>query len=456
MLAINGTFDDNRSVWLVGAAADAPAPALAQDIAVDVAIIGGGFTGVSTAYQMSRRMPHLGIALLEGRRLGNGASGRSGGMMLNGITVADGNLEDEVREHDLTHRAMDAIEALIAEHGLKVRLQRAGSVKVCTTNRAAEEAHARVEKLAALGLPLRFLARGKLDGLLRAQGVAGAVFDASEGVMNGVDLIRALRPLLVAQGVAIHEATPVLQVREGRTIELTTPGGTVRAGAIVLATNGYTPRLGYFRTGLLPVISHAIATDPLPPELLASAFGSATAFADDKPRLAYASVDGDGRIVFGGGTNHAYGYQFGNRTASNVSLNDAAGRALLRSLLAYFPGLGDVTVRHRWSGPLGLTLARHCAMGVRGSHNNIYYALGYSGHGVVLANLAGSVLADLYQGNHDPWRPYAFYNYRPLGIPTEPLRWLGYHAFTMATGHSPWKRLTAPVRMPQLGRGGGT
>lgn len=445
---LSRTFDDNRAVWLDGAAPDQPAPALARDIHVDVAIIGAGFTGVSTAYQLSKRLPQLGVALLEAKRLGNGASGRSGGMMLNGITGGDGSLQDTVAEHVLTMKAIDSLLQFIAEQGLQVRVRRTGSYKVCTTTQAAEQEHARVERLAAMGLPLRFVGRHELQGEIRAKGGVGAVFDPTEGVLNGVDLIRAMRPLLVAQGVAIYESTPVHSVREGKVVQLTTPGGTVHAKAIVLATNGYTPRLGYFRTGILPVISHVMATEPVPPELLARTLGSAQAFSDDQSRLAYCTVDTEQRIVFGGGSNHAYGYQFGNQTACKVRADDAPSQALLRSLAAYFPELAAVGIGHRWCGPLGLTLARHCAMGVMGSHANVYYALGYSGHGIVLANLAGTVLADLYQGHHEPWRDQAFYMARPGGIPLEPLRWLGYHAYTQLTGRSPWKRAELPPADP--------
>lgn len=449
------TFDDNQSVWLAGAAHDEPAPALTRDLQVDVAIIGGGFTGVSTAYELSRRLPQLGIALFEGKRLGNGASGRSGGMMLNGIAADSEDLQQVVREHQLTTGAMDDLQRLIDRHGLQVRMRREGSYKVSTTAQEAEYAHQRVEKLAALGLPLTFIPSGQLNGVLRARGAAGTVLDPTEGVLNGVDLIRGLRPVLQAQGVAIYEDTPITRIAEGKVVQLQTATAQVTAKAVVLATNGYTPRLGYFRTGILPVISHVIATKPLSAELLASAFGSASAFSDDQARIAYCSVDSERRVLFGGGSNHAYGYHYGNRTASSVTIDDPTGLALKASLGGYFPDLAGVEIGHRWCGPLGLTLARHCAMGVMGSHANMYYALGYSGHGVVLANLAGKVLADLYQGNHDPWRKYAFYNYRPGGIPPEPLRWVGYHAFTKATGRSPWKNAekSAPASSPTVPAG---
>ena len=421
-------FDENRAAWLEGAAPTETAPALARDLTVDVAIIGGGFTGVSTAYHLSRRFPGTGIAILEARVLGNGASGRNGGLMLNGITPAP-SIEQAAREHALTREAIRDLFALIAEHGLAVRHRRDGVLKVATSARSAEAAHAEAEALAARGVPLRWIPAAELP-VARSH---GAVLDPDEGMLNGVDLIRAMRPLLVAQGVQIFEGTPVTRVREGATVELATPGGAVRARAIVLATNGYTPRLGYFRTGILPVLSHVIATDPIPGPLL----GGFAGFHDDLPRLAYCSIDPDGRLVFGGGSNTSYGYRFGNRTAATPS--PAAERAIRATLAAYLPALADVPFRHRWTGALGLTLPRHCAIGVLGE--NVFYGLGYSGHGVVLANLAGRVLTDLYAGDHDAWRPYPFYDFAPAGIAPEPLRWLGYRLYTRLTGRSPWKRL---------------
>jgi len=434
-------FDDNSAVWLVGAPADTPAPPLARDLDVDVAIIGGGFTGVSTAYRLSERFPKLGIALLEAKQLANGASGRNGGLVLNGITVKDVDADLMAREHAITNRAIDDIEALIRDHSLPVRFRRAGCVHVATTAEAAEHAHAMTEQLVARGLPLRFLRGADLDDVLRLRGAHGAVFDPTEAMLVGVDLIRAMRPLLVAQGVQIYEGTRVTRVREGATIELATPGGTVRARAVVIATSGYTPRLGYFKTGLLPVISHVIATDPLPADMLASlGLAKIAGFFDDSPRLAYCSVDGAGRVVFGGGTTAAYAYRFGNATTYAAHRDDAAERALRASLVGYLPQLADVPIRHRWSGPLDLTLVRHCAMGVLGEHDNIYYAVGFSGHGITLANLAGRVLTDLYAGEHEPWRDCAFYMRKPSGIPPEPFRWIGYHLYTRLTGKSPWKR----------------
>jgi glycine/D-amino acid oxidase-like deaminating enzyme len=109
-------------------------------------------------------------------------------------------------------------------------------------------------------------------------------------------------------------------------------------------------------------------------------------------------------------------------------------------LARYFPGAAAAPVEHRWSGALGITLDRICSMGVTGEHRNVYHALGYSGHGVALALLAGRVLADLYDDHSEPWRELPFYQKRLLPIPPEPFRWIGYQAYTRLTGKSPRKR----------------
>ena len=101
------------------------------------------------------------------------------------------------------------------------------------------------------------------------------------------------------------------------------------------------------------------------------------------------------------------------------------------------PGLAGVPIAHRWGGPVALTMSRCFAVGVRGGHRNVYYAFGYSGHGVVLANLAGRIISDMIAGDDDRWRVFPFFHPRLRSIPGEPLRWLGYQLYTRLTGRTP-------------------
>ena len=133
-------------------------------------------------------------------------------------------------------------------------------------------------------------------------------------------------------------------------------------------------------------------------------------FADDLDRLAYSTRTREGHIVFGGGTNSSYGYLFGNRTAYPGSPESVQkGIDDMHTVLkGYLPGTAAFPITHRWTGTLAISFRRNCSMGVRGEHRNVYYALGYSGHGVTAANMAGEVLTDIYSDNVERWRGLPF------------------------------------------------
>ena len=439
---MSNTFDDNRSVWWP-LDAYAPAPPLTKDLDCDVAIVGGGFTGTSTAYHLARRFPEKRIVLCEARLLANGASGRNGGLALNwvnGVETAD--LELARRIYDTTRAGIDAIETRIREHALDVPWKRDGFLDIITDPRRAAAAAREVERLAGVGIPLRFLGGSELARLARFEGAAGAVLDPTAGQIDGVRLVRAMRPVLEGLGVILHENTPVLGIEEGEVITLTVPKARIRAKAMVLATNAYTPRLGYFGSGIVPIHSHLVATEPLTPEAWEEiGWGRGLGgFSDDLDRIAYGSMTTRGELVFGGGSNAAYGYGFGNATAYRGD-DSRAQAAIAKSLQRYLPKAKSVRIAHRWTGPVALTMSRVCTMGVQGKHRNVYFALGYSGHGVTLANLAGEVLTDIYAGDDARWHGLPFFQQRLLFVPPEPFRWVGYHAYTAMTGRSPRRSL---------------
>jgi gamma-glutamylputrescine oxidase len=430
--------DDNCSLWAAQTPDYRPSPSLKRIIECDLAIIGGGFTGTSTAYHFSRRYPEKRVVLLEAKSLANGASGRNGGMMLNWVTgMTDHSPLMSSLIYQTTRAGIEMIEDIIKRHNLSVSYRVDGTISVYTDPKRAEKAHREVEAHNEVGIPEQFLDSAALAKKLNLKGVYGAVHDPHSGQINGAQLVRSLRPVLVEQGVEIYENTPVLKIREGATITLTTPEAEVRAKAIVLATNGYTPRLGYFRDALFPLHSHVFATAPLTPEQRAELGWHAFAgYSDDMDRISYSTITKEGHIVFGGGSNQSYSYLFNNRTA-HPGAPETAFQKIRETMYGYLPASQPIPIAYRWTGTLGITLKRNNLMGVRGDRRNVYYAIGYCGHGVTLANIAGQVLTDMYSGDDERWRKLPFYQAKYAPIPPEPFRWLGYQFFTRLTGKSP-------------------
>ncbi len=427
-------IDENHSAWVAEQPFYSPLPALYGKESADVAVVGGGFTGVSTAWHLSRQFPNLRIVLLEARTLGSGASGRNGGLALTGMNGVElAGTERARRIYEVSRQGIDLIEELSAERSVDAGFSRQGCLEVFTTAKTAEAAHERVEMSARAGIPVRWLPGSSLA----IRGAAGAILDPAAGRVNGVGLLRGLRQLLIGRGVTIWEGTSAVRIEEGSVVRVETPKGEVNARALVLATNAYGAALGYFRKGILPLHSHLLATAPLSePEWDAFGWGRYDGFSDDHDRVAFGCRTAGGRVIFGGGGNEAYAYSYGGRTTFSATAT-LSFEAILRRLVQYLPGLRNVRIEHRWTGTIDLTLDRVCSMGVRGPSRNVYYAVGFSGHGVALAMLAGRVLCDLYGGNHEPWRDLPFYQKSLPAFPPEPLRWIGYHLYTRLTGRSP-------------------
>jgi glycine/D-amino acid oxidase-like deaminating enzyme len=249
------------------------------------------------------------------------------------------------------------------------------------------------------------------------------VCDPRGGQVHPGKLVGLWKAAATRTGAQIFEGTPVSAIEEGAVHRITTAGGQqVRAPVLVLATNAYTSRLGYLRNTVAPVFDYVGMTPVLSAaQLAAVGWKSGMPFNDSRTEVYYAGLTRDGRIHLGGGPVD-YAFNDGTRDRANAPLRHAG---LQRELERLYPALAGVGFETVWSGSVDMSLDGSPAVGQMGRHGNVYYGIGYSGHGVNLSSVFGRVIADLIAGRRESWTWLPFLDRLPPYIPNEPFRWLG-------------------------------
>jgi len=430
VLAERMVFEPNESYW---SRALPPAnPPLRQDASVDVAIIGGGFTGLSAAYYLKKNQPEKNVALFEAQRCGNGASGRNGAMMLNmtddRFLQWSGEPELDKRIYDLTLDNIRRLQALSAATGIDADIEQNGALQVCNTKKDAEAGIAFINKIKGHGLPFEYWDRSAVVTALGTGFYQGALFDPGSGQLHPGKLVALLKAAATMAGAEIYDGTAIVDVEEGETLRLTSADGkTIRAKAVILATNAFTSKLGYLRRAVAPFFDYVGITAPLTDAKLAeTGWRLRVPFNDSRTEVFYLGLTRDQRIHIGGGLAD---YEF-NNGVTNPKQAETRYAALREELLRIYPMLGDVPFELCWNGAVDMSLDQTPAIGKMGKFQNIFYALGYSGHGVNLTSVFGRILADLVEGKEAQWAWLPYLDRLPLYIPNEPFRWLGVQMAT--------------------------
>lgn len=419
----------NDSYWFK-AKASQETPALAKDAKFDIAIIGGGYTGLSSAWHLANENPELNIAIFEAKHVGHGASGRNGGMVLPGSEVIDFIEEGQASadHYKLTVNSMRRLQTLVNSTGIDANLVLDGYVEAILDEEDIDYYTEHVQQANRLGVPLQYWEAEKTQRQLGSDRYVGAVYDPNGGHVHAVKLVNALRKAVEQQGVVIYENSPVTAIKEGKKIELRIADQyKVTANDIVLATNGYTSKLGYFKNRLFPVHTQSAVTEPLTQEQINKInWQSRLPFYDTRKLLFHLVLTPDNRIVIGGG-NAEYFYNDG--LAYKGDLN-AVSDLMMTELTTIYPSLKGIKFESVWNGILGMTSNSNEIVGVTGEHENVYYALGYNGHGVNLSFLFGEIVATLYKGQQHPWFSHAEQDL-PFKLPPEPLKSTGVKSTLM-------------------------
>jgi glycine/D-amino acid oxidase-like deaminating enzyme len=386
-----------------------PRPSLEGDVEADVAVVGAGFTGLWTAYYLSRAQPTLRIVVVEAEVAGFGASGRNGGWCSALFPASLGE------EQDAAMRAsVDEVGRVAEAEGIDCHFAKGGTIVLART--PAQLARAQAEYGDQVLSPAEAARR------LRATRTLGATYTPDCAAIHPGRLVRGLADAVTARGVALHERTPALSIERGR---VRTPHGSVRAPYVVRATEGYTPRLPGLARAVVPVYSLIIATERLPPSVWDEiGLAQRETFADHRHLIIYGQRTADDRLVFGG---RGAPYHLRSRIEPGFDRDPRVFAALHATLLDLFPVLKDTRFTHAWGGPLGIPRDWCASVGLDRS-TGLAWAGGYVGDGVSTTNLAGRTLADLVLERdselvHLPWVGHRSPAWEP-----EPLRWLGINA----------------------------
>jgi glycine/D-amino acid oxidase-like deaminating enzyme len=402
-----------------------PCPPLAADTTADVIVLGGGYTGLWTAFFLKERDPGIDVVLLERDICGGGPSGRNGGFV-NGLwdelpTLA-GLHGDEAalaicRAAD---RSIGEIGEWCQAHGVDAWYSRAGDLGISTSPAQDGAWRENAETARKLGADQEYveLAPDEVAARFRSPVARGGVFMPGAAHVQPARLARGLRRVLLERGVRIFEGTSVVRFRGGSRAEAETPGGLVRARSAVIGLGAYAAALPRFRRAILPRASSIVLTAPAPERLEEIGWTGGEGVYDYRSTLHYLRTTPDGRIAFGGaGARTGLGTGLGPR----MDFDEGAAIRLVRDLHRWFPSFRDVPVECAWGGPIDVTGLHLPFLGTLPS-GNLHYALGFTGGGVGPCHLAGRILSGLALGADDEFTQLPIVGAEPKLFPPEPFR----------------------------------
>lgn len=405
-----------RSYWLETSTPSGDHSSTPIPKEVDVAVVGGGFTGLSTAYHAAKAGKS--VALLEANTVNWGASGRNGGMATTGLAIG---FRDAIKRYgerraigyfEEYNKAIQLIEDLVHEHDLDVDYERSGKMNLAYKPSHYEGMKATADALHRLvGQPVELVDKASIRSEIGSDFYHGALVDPLGAGMHVGKFGHALAGLALDEGATIHEraeVTDVERVGSSTTHVLTTTRGSVRAGKVVLGTSGYTGKpFGWQQRRVIPVGSFIVVTEPLPQAVVDELLPNRRMASDSKNFIYYFRITPDNRLLFGGRARFAL---------SDPSQDRASGEILTKAMHTIFPQTTQARIDYMWGGLVDISMDQ---MVHAGEHDGIYYSLNYSGHGVQMANYMGKVMVDMLDGKpganiwsdlKNPWIPGYFGN----------------------------------------------
>jgi len=401
------------------------APPLTADILCDLAIIGGGFTGLWAALKARERSPDAKIALLEATRCGAAASGRNGGFCAPSISHGVCNAvsrwpKEAERLVRLGRENLDGLQEDLTRYGIDCEFERAGKLNLAATPWQADGLKAMQAAYARFGIESSYIEGDSLNEKFRSPKYHAGLYEPNYATVNPGKLVAGLRQACLDRGIVLYEDTPVSSLdRTSWGMRLTTPQAVMSARQAVMATNAAVPLLKRFRMSIIPVFDYTLVTEPLSDEQFAAmGWGGRYGIADSGNRFHYCRKTADNRILWGG-FDAIYHYGSGRDRAF---LHRPASYARLGANFAEaFPALSDVSFTHAWGGIID-TSARTTFFAGTAFGGCLAYALGFTGQGVSAARFAALAMLDMLDGRHTERTGLRMLRSWAVPFPPEPLR----------------------------------
>jgi len=411
-----------------------PADPLDTSIEVDVGIVGGGYTGLWTAYYLSEALPDLRIAIVEAEVCGYGASGRNGGWATHEFSIDRENTAARCGRADVEAllnemcSTVDEIGRVIQREHIDADYAKGGTVTFASAPAHVPRLRQQVEYEHRWGFDdtdFRWLSRADALALGEAAGTLGALYTPHCAAVHPAKLVKGLVAGVTGRGVRIFEQTRAIILEPG---VIRTDRGNVRARHVLRCTEAFTVRLPGSQRETVPLYSLMIATAPLP-EAVWSEIGLAQrpTFNDGRHLIIYGQRTADGRFAFGG---RGAPYHFGSTIRPEFDLNQGTHHELEKVLRGLFPQIGDVPITHRWGGAVAVPRDWQASITYDPS-TGVGRAGNYVGVGVAASNLAGRTLADLVLGRDTRLTTLPWVGHRSPSWEPEPIRWLGINAGRM-------------------------
>jgi glycine/D-amino acid oxidase-like deaminating enzyme len=420
-----------RSLWSDGQDLSVRRQSLAGDCSVDVCIVGGGFTGLWTAWHLSQHDPQLRILVVESQHVGFGASGRNGGWVQTALPMSLPLIAKETSAsvafatHDAMVEAVRGIGDFAARRAPDAGFAHDGSLTIAVNAQQKQRLIASVAEHHSLGFTendIRWLDAQETHAMLRVPQALGATFTPHCAAVQPLKLVGALAKACEDNGVTIVEQTRVTAMNPRSVV---TDHGAICCAFSVRALEGYTSQLsGHART-LAPIYSLMVATEPLEPSQWAElGWTKRFTISDGRHSVIYGQRTADDRIAFGG---RGAPYHFGSKITPAFDLHDDVHVNIRQALVQMFPSLRAVALTHRWGGPLGIARDWNASVGL--DHGTgMGWAGGYVGDGVGATYLAGQTLTDLILGRETDRTRLPWVNHRSRKWEPEPLRVVGINA----------------------------